>query len=269
MRLKSLLLSAAGCLAKVFGAYRVYEAWLRQQIARGPMPKHVAVILDGNRRWAAERGMPPWFGHEVGSRKVHDLLNWCSELGIPIVTLYALSVENLRRKREEVEKLLELFEKRIKEVLSSDELRKRGIRVVFIGDRKLLPERLREKMEELERATAGNDGMVVNVALAYSGREEIVRAAREVARRVAKGELKPEDISAKLFEKFLYTAHLSDPEPDLIIRTSGEMRLSGFLLWQSAYSELVFLDVYWPEFRFIDLMRAIRTYQRRQRRFGR
>lgn len=246
----------------------MYEAALKQQISSGPIPKHVAVILDGNRRWASERGLPPWFGHEIGSEKVKELLKWCSELGIPVVTLYALSIENFRRKREELDRLFSLFERRMEEVLGSDELKREGVKIVFIGNRELLPERLRAKIEKLERITADNGRMVVNVALAYSGREEIVRAAREVARLAAEGKLKPEDIDAKLFERFLYTSHLSDPEPDLIIRTSGEMRLSGFLLWQSAYSELVFLDVYWPEFRKIDLMRAIRTYQRRQRRFG-
>ena len=251
------------------GVYALYEHWLEAQVKNGPMPEHVGVILDGNRRWARMYGLAPWLGHRAGARKVEQLLKWCLELGIRTVTLYAFSTENFRRRPEEVAALMELFERKFGELKESDVVHKYKVRVKAIGRLELLPPHLRALIREVEEATKHYNGHYLNIAIAYGGRAEIVDAVRRIAEDVKAGRLDPADIDEELFERYLYTSHLPKPDPDLIIRTSGEERLSGFLLWQSAYSELCFIDVYWPEFRRIDLLRAIRTYQRRQRRFGR
>jgi tritrans,polycis-undecaprenyl-diphosphate synthase [geranylgeranyl-diphosphate specific] len=256
-------------LLSSMGVYKLYERWLMLQIDRDRLPEHVAVILDGNRRWARRRGMKPWMGHELGARKVDELLDWCLELGIKTVTLYALSTENLYRDPVEVRKLLELLERKLKEAKVDERIHRHRVKVKMLGRRDLLPENIAREIAELEEATRGYDERYLNIALAYGGRVEIVDAVRRIAEEVRAGRISPEEIDEELFEKYLYTAHLPNPEPDLIIRTSGEGRLSGFMLWQCAYSELLFLDVYWPDFRKIDLLRAIRTYQKRQRRFGR
>ena len=253
------------------GAYRLYERWLELQVKGKPMPEHVAIILDGNRRWARMYGLKPWLGHRAGARKVEDLLRWCLDLGIRTITLYAFSTENFRRTPREVLELMRLFRKKLMELKESDMIREHQVRVKVIGRLDLLPEEIRSLAREVEEATKHYDRHFLNIALAYGGRAEIIDAVRKIARDVAEGRLRPEDINEELFERYLYTGYLPPAlrDPDLIIRTSGEERLSGFLLWQSAYSELCFLDVYWPEFRRIDLLRAIRTYQSRQRRFGR
>jgi len=254
-----------------FGTYKLYERWLELQVKDSPMPEHIGVILDGNRRWARMHGLAPWLGHRVGAKKVEDLLRWCLDLGIKTVTLYALSTENFRRTPREVAELLRLLEEKLRELKESELVRRHRVRVKVIGRLELLPPRLRELVREVEEATRDHDGHFLNIAVAYGGRAEIVDAVRKIARDVRAGRLSPEEIDEELFESYLYTGYLPEDvrDPDLIIRTSGEERLSGFLLWQCAYSELCFVDVYWPEFRRIDLLRAIRTYQRRQRRFGR
>ena len=253
------------------GVYRIYERWLELQVKGKPMPEHVAIILDGNRRWARMYGLEPWLGHRAGARKVEDLLRWCLDLGIRTITLYAFSTENFRRTPREVLELMRLFRKKLMELRESDMIREHQVRVKVIGRLDLLPEEIRSLAREVEEATKHYDRHFLNIALAYGGRAEIIDAVRKIARDVAEGRLRPEDINEELFERYLYTGYLPPAlrDPDLIIRTSGEERLSGFLLWQPAYSELCFLDVYWPEFRRIDLLRAIRTYQSRQRRFGR
>lgn len=237
-------------------------------ISRGEMPSHIAVIMDGNRRWARERGLEPWYGHRVGAEKVEDVIKWCLELGIRAVTFFALSTENFRRSGKEVEELLKILQEKIEGVLNGDLVHKHRIKVKVLGRRELLPNDLRRSLERLEEETKEYDNLYVNLAVAYGGRAEITDAARKLAMDVLAGKLSVEDISEDVIGRYLYTADLPMPDPDVIIRTSGEERISNFLLWQSAYSELIFLDVYWPEFRKIDLMRAIRTYQRRQRRFG-
>ena len=214
-------------------------------------------------------GLEPWVGHRFGARKVEDLLRWCLELGVRTVTLYAFSTENFRRTPREVMELMELFEEKLRELKENDVIHKYKVRVKAIGRLELLPPHVRKLIKEVEAATAHYNGHFLNIAIAYGGRAEIVDAVRKIARDVKTGKLDPEEIDEKVFERYLYTSHLPKQDPDLIIRTSGEERLSGFLLWQSAYSELCFIDVYWPEFRRIDLLRAIRTYQKRQRRFGR
>ena len=253
--------------ASALGVYRVYGWILERYVLSGPMPAHVGIILDGNRRWAEERGMPRWMGHRYGADRLEEALRWILDLGIRTTTIYALSIENMeRRPREEVEDLLNLIKERARKLARDPLVHEKRVRIRLLGDRSRLPDDVREALEEAERASSSYDRFFLNIAVAYSGREEIVHAAREVARLAASGAIRPEDVDERLVSSLMYTGDL--PDPDLIIRTSGESRLSGFLLWQSAYSELVFLDVYWPEFRRIDLLRAIRTYQSRSRRFG-
>jgi len=255
-------------LLKLFGAYKLYEKWLKHTVMSGEIPSHVALILDGNRRWAANKGLYPWFGHRVGAEKVDELMDWCIELGIRVITLYVLSTENFKRPRKELEEIFKILKKKSLEYINDERIHRNKVRIRVIGRRNLLPQGVRDALEKLEKATSKYDNLYVNIAVAYGGRAEIADAARKIAEEVAAGKIRAEDVDEKLIEKYLYTAGLPNHEPDLIIRTSGEERISNFLLWQSAYSELVFLDIYWPEFRKIDLMRAIRTYQKRERRMG-
>lgn len=255
-------------LLSVLGIYGLYERWLWHQVKNETKPEHIAIILDGNRRWASEQALNPWIGHHHGAEKIEDLLDWCLDLGVKSITLYAFSTENFQRNPQEVEELMTIAEEKLREVLSDERIHEHQVRVKVIGRLNLLPKTLQGMIRHVEDATKDYDEHFLNVALAYGGRAEIVDAARKIARKVEKGELKPDMINEEVFEKFLYTAHMSRQDPDLILRTSGEERLSGFLLWQSAYSELCFLDVYWPAFRKIDLLRTLRTYQQRKRRFG-
>lgn len=255
-------------LLSIIGAYKLYEKWLLHQLKNNPKPDHVAIILDGNRRWAMEKDLDPWFGHEKGAEKVEQLLDWCAKIGIKTVTIYAFSTENFRRPKNEVEEIMRIAAERLQKILTDERIHRNKIHVKVIGRISLLPEHLQKLIAEVENATAEYEDHYLNIAFAYGGRAEIVDAAKRIAYKVRNNELSPEDVDESLFERFLYTSHLPKQEPDLIIRTSGEERLSGFLLWQSAYSELCFLDVYWPDFRFIDLLRAIRTFQKRKRRFG-
>jgi tritrans,polycis-undecaprenyl-diphosphate synthase [geranylgeranyl-diphosphate specific] len=232
------------------------------------MPQHVGVILDGNRRWAKSKKVPLEESYRIGARKVEDLLNWCLKLGIKVLTVYAFSTENFRRRPEEVEVVMRVLEEMLQRALKDERIHRQRVKVKALGRTWLLPTNIQRLLRELEEATAEYSNHYLNVAVAYGGRAEIIDAVKKMSELIAKGGLKPGEVNEELFEKFLYTSHLPYPHPDLIIRTSGEERLSGFLLWQSAYSELCFLDVYWPEFRYIDLLRAIRTYQKRQRRFG-
>ena len=255
-------------LLSIFGVYKIYERWLWHQVRNGAKPEHIAVILDGNRRWALEHSLNPWMGHRQGAEKVEELLDWCLEMGVKSVTLYAFSTENFRRSPKEVEEIMRIAEEKLRKLLTDKRIHENNVKVKIIGRKSLLPKSLRKLADEVEESTKNYNKHFLNIALAYGGRAEIVDAARKIAERVEKGEIGSKQIDEKLFEKFLYTSHLPKQDPDLIIRTSGEERLSGFLLWQSAYSELCFLDIYWPEFRKIDLLRAIRTFQKRKRRFG-
>lgn len=250
------------------GAYKLYEKWLWHQVKNSEKPEHIAIILDGNRRWASEKELAPWFGHKEGAEKVEQLLDWCLKLNVKSITLYAFSTENFRRPRKEVEEIMEIAGEKLQKILKDERIHKNKVRVKVIGRTRLLPEKLQKLINDVEKATQNYDQHFLNIALAYGGRAEIVDAAKKIAEKVQRKELKLEDVNENLFEKYLYTSHLPKQDPDLIIRTSGEERLSGFLLWQSAYSELCFLDVYWPDFRVIDLLRAVRTFQKRKRRFG-
>ena len=255
-------------LLSILGIYKIYEKWLWHQVRSGAKPEHIAVILDGNRRWALKHSLNPWMGHKQGAEKVEELLDWCLEMGVKSVTLYAFSTENFRRSPKEVEEIMRIAEEKLRKLLTDKRIHENNVKVKIIGRKNLLPKSLRKLADEVEESTKNYNKHFLNIALAYGGRAEIVDAARKIAERVEKGEIGSKQIDEKLFEKFLYTSHLPKQDPDLIIRTSGEERLSGFLLWQSAYSELCFLDIYWPEFRKIDLLRAIRTFQKRKRRFG-
>jgi tritrans,polycis-undecaprenyl-diphosphate synthase [geranylgeranyl-diphosphate specific] len=259
-------------LLTVIGAYKVYEKWLWLQVKNGSKPEHIAIILDGNRRWANENETHPLlakdkWGHGGGADTVEQLLDWCHMIDVKYVTLYTFSTENFARNSEEVAQIMQIAEERFRKLLADERLHRDKVHVKVIGRINLLPESLQKTIKELEDATANYNCYFWNFAFAYGGRAEIVDAAKTIAQKVKDNELKIDDITEGTFEKYLYTSHMNK-DPDMIIRTSGEERLSGFLLWQAAYSELLFLDVYWPDFRFIDLLRAIRVFQHRKRRFG-
>jgi len=250
--------------------YRLYTNRLRHEVERSPLPTHVAVILDGNRRWASLVGLrEPSAGHRAGADKLDELLDWCAGLGIEQVTVWALSNENLARPARELAALLEVVADKLESLAALHAAQSMRIRV--FGRLDDLPEPVRRSIRAVEAATAQSDGPRLNIALGYSGRDELVDASRALVRRLAAEGVPPEAmagrITAEALAAHLYTA--GEPDPDLIIRTSGEVRLSGFLPWQGAHSELYFTDVYWPAFRELDFLRALRTYQQRQRRFGR
>jgi tritrans,polycis-undecaprenyl-diphosphate synthase [geranylgeranyl-diphosphate specific] len=255
-------------MLSIIGAYKLYERWLRQQVKSEGKPEHIAIILDGNRRWASSNELNPWLGHKQGAETVENLLDWCLKLKVKYITLYTFSIENFRRTSQEIEEIMSISEEKFRKLLHDERIHKNKINVKVIGRTNLLPESLRQIIDNVEKATADYANQFLNFAFAYGGRAEIIDAAKTIAEEVKDGKLELDDINEEMFANYLYTSHMTKQEPDLIIRTSGEERLSGFLLWQSAYSELVFLDVYWPDFRFIDLLRAIRTYQLRRRRYG-
>ncbi|MFC1803841.1 polyprenyl diphosphate synthase [Thermoproteota archaeon] len=254
---------------EAIGVYSIYNHWLKGTIDRGEKPKHIGVIMDGNRRWARQRDMIPWEGHWEGAEKTEQFLDWCLELNIKTITLYSFSTENFNREEEEVVELFKLFEKMLERVLSSDIIHKNKVRIRAIGRIETLPQNLQDLIQRVEESTKVYERYYLNVAIAYGGRAEIVDAMRVIAKKVKNGVIEPDEINEQVIEANLYTSHLPYPDPEIIIRTSGESRLSNFLVWQSAYSELFLVDVYWPSFRKIDFMRAIRGYQMRKRRFGR
>jgi tritrans,polycis-undecaprenyl-diphosphate synthase [geranylgeranyl-diphosphate specific] len=255
-------------LLSTIGAYKLYERWLWYQVKNGEKMEHIAIILDGNRRWASGNDLNPWLGHKKGAETVEQLLEWCDKLNVKIVTLYTFSTENFRRSPQEVEEIMRIAEEKFRKLLTNERIHRNKVHVKVIGRVNLLPEKLQQLIADVEKATANYDGQFLNFAFAYGGRAEIVDAAKIIAEKVKNGELDVGDVDESTFEKYLYTSHMPKQDPDLILRTSGEERLSGFLLWQSAYSELCFLDVFWPDFRLIDLLRTIRTFQKRKRRYG-
>ena len=250
-------------------AYSIYEWYLRNQIDEKKVPKHVGIIMDGNRRWAREKALNSKSGYSIGADRVEQMLDWCFlDLNIQSVTLYVLSNENLQRTRDELDKLFDVIEERLWKLSGEKKLDQSEIRVKAIGEISSLPHRIRQIIEKLEEKTSNYSKHYLNIAIAYGGRLEMVECIRKIAEKVYDNQLRPSDINEKLIERYLYTCHLPNPDSDVVIRTSGEERLSGFLIWQSAYSELIFVDTLWPEFRKIDFLRAIRSYQTRQRRFG-
>jgi len=232
------------------------------------MPNHIAIILDGNRRWAKRNLTIQEKGHFKGADAVENLLDWCEEFDIKIITLYVLSSENLERKNEELDYLYDLIHQRLEKLYSDPRIHKNKMRVKAIGTIELLPESIKDVLKRLDSVTKDYDNHFLNIAIAYGGQNELVDAVKKIGTKIKTGELNAEEINKEVIESNLYTSHLPQSSPDMILRTSGEKRMSGFLLWQSAYSELVFLDIFWPEFRKIDLMRAIRTFQKRKRRIG-
>jgi tritrans,polycis-undecaprenyl-diphosphate synthase [geranylgeranyl-diphosphate specific] len=248
--------------------YRLYERKLESQIKQDRLPEHVAIILDGNRRWAKYHFLANKGAHTIGADKAEQLLTWIYDLRIKITTLYVLSIENLERDKKELNDIFELLGIKLEKLYNDSRIHERQMKIKAIGNIDALPESLKEILFKLEKETNHYDLTFLNIAIAYGGQQELVEAIRKIAYDVEKKELEISDINEQSIDSYLYTSHLPQPEPDLILRTSGEKRLSGFLLWQSAYSELVFMDVFWPEFRKIDLMRAIRTFQRRRRRYG-
>ncbi len=227
-------------------------------------PRHVAIIMDGNGRWAQARGRPRLFGHHAGAKRVREVVEACPALGIKYLTIFAFSTENWKRTQVEVAGLMSLFRRYIaKETRALDA---RGVRVRFIGDRVRLDAKLIGLMDQLEIQTQDNDSVHLTIALNYGGRDEVARATKRLAQDVADGKLRPEDVDEETLPKYLDTRVL--PDPDLVIRTSGEARISNFLLWQSAYSEYEFIDTLWPDFTAEELARLCDSYGGRDRRFG-
>ena len=227
-------------------------------------PRHVAVIMDGNGRWAVQRGRPRLVGHHAGARRVREIVRCCPEIGVRYLTIFAFSTENWRRTQVEVAGLMSLFRRYIQR--ESLNLLRSGVRVRFIGDRVRLDETLVRMMDELELLTADNDRVHLTIALNYGGRDEVTRAARRLAHDVAQGKLDPRAICDETLPRYLDTCYL--PDPDLVIRTSGEARISNFLLWQSAYAEYEFVDTLWPDFTADEFKRITASYRSRERRFG-
>jgi short-chain Z-isoprenyl diphosphate synthase len=251
--------------------YRIYAGRVRHEVKQAPVPAHVAVILDGNRRWASSVGLTDvGEGHRRGADKIDDLLDWCAELGVSEVTLWALSGENLSRPSRELAALFDVVADKLDSLVERARGPAHPMRIRVFGRFDGFPGRLLEAIDRTA-ATGGNGGLRLNIALGYSGRDELVDACRSMIAGLASAGVEPEgmaeQVTSEAIASHLYTA--GRPDPDLIIRTSGELRLSGFLPWQSAHSEFYFTDVYWPEFREIDFLRALRTYQHRERRFGR
>lgn len=234
-------------------------------IERGPLPAHIAVIMDGNGRWARERGESRIVGHHEGVESVRDITEACAELGIADLTLYTFSTENWERPETEVEGLMRLLIHTIQRERAT--LKKNNIRLKAIGDLERLPDATLAELQRTIDETAGNTRMTLTMAISYSGRWEITRALRQIARRVQEGQLEADDIDEQLLERTLMTA--GTPDPDLLVRTGGEMRISNFMLWQLAYTEIYITETFWPDFRRAQLYEAIRDYQDRDRRFGR
>jgi tritrans,polycis-undecaprenyl-diphosphate synthase [geranylgeranyl-diphosphate specific] len=241
-----------------------YERKLMNEVKKWGMPNHIAIIMDGNRRFARKRGLPPKVGHVFGSKKAEEVLNWCWELGIKNVTVYAFSTENFKRSEEEKRNIFNIVEKELRRLASDGRIHKNRVRVKIVGKIDLLPRNVVQAINEVEKSTAHYENFNLNIALAYGGRQELMDAIREILRKVKRGEIKSSEISEKLIEKHLYNEG-DYSSVDLVIRTGGEQRLSNFLPWQAANSIVYFCDVYWPEFRKIDLLRAIRTWQNMSR----
>ncbi|OEY23591.1 isoprenyl transferase [Corynebacterium sp. BCW_4722] len=247
--------------------YPLYEARLKRELRGKKRPKHIAVMADGNRRWARESGFEDIsHGHRVGGAKIGDLVRWSAEMGVDVVTIYLLSTENLQRTSEEVELLFEIISGVVEDLATEDY----SCRVRLVGNLGLLPEDVAKRMLDSAAATTEKPGLTVNIAVGYGGRQEIVAAVQSLIDDEAAAGTPADEIAAKVsvesLSEHLYTS--GQPDPDLVIRTSGEQRLSGFLLWQAAYSEIWFTDTYWPAFRKIDFLRALRDYSQRSRRFG-
>jgi undecaprenyl diphosphate synthase len=240
------------------------EEELLKKIDYNNLPQHVAIIMDGNGRWAQKRFLPRIAGHRVGLKSVHEVVEAASDIGIKVLTLYAFSTENWRRPRKEINALMGLLVKFLRKELN--EMHEKNVRFRTIGRVSALPELVCRELEHAIQTTKVNSGIIVNVALNYSGRTEMVDAVRGIIEEIKDGKINPEDIDEQLISQHLYTNQV--PDPDLLIRTSGELRISNFLLWQLAYAEIVVTDTFWPDFRRPEFFQAIIDYQKRERRFG-
>lgn len=230
----------------------------------GGIPLHIAIIMDGNGRWAKKRGLPRVAGHKMGVDSVRDTVEACAQLGVKYLTLYTFSTENWNRPREEVSTLMRLLLRSLKD--ETDELHQNDIRLTTIGDISALPVEVQKQLEEAKEKTRNNKRMTLNLALSYSGRWELLEAIRDISSKIMTGEMLPDEINEHCVSDHLTTKNI--PDPDLLIRTSGEFRVSNFLLWQIAYTEFYISEVYWPDFRRKHLYEALRVFQKRERRFG-
>jgi tritrans,polycis-undecaprenyl-diphosphate synthase [geranylgeranyl-diphosphate specific] len=247
--------------------YRIYEWYIMKHLDPNKMHKHIAIIMDGNRRYSKIQGnMDVIKGHEKGVDTLEKVLDWTIDLGIKIITVYAFSTENFNRSKHEVDGLMDLFVKNFKRLTTNEKIHRNHVKVQVVGRTDLLPDDVKDAIKEAEESTKDYKDRLFNLAIGYDGRLEIVDAVKKVYKEIEEGKLSIDDVNEEIIGKNLYTGGLDDP--NLIIRTSGEERLSGFLLWQSSYSELYFCDSLWPEFRKTDFLRAIRDYQARDRRFG-
>ena len=237
---------------------------MKESLLQGKTPQHIAIIMDGNGRWAKSRGAERIYGHQNAVKAVSQVTEGCAESGVKYLTLYAFSTENWGRPKSEVDGLMKLLVSTIRKELKN--LNKNNIKLMTIGQIESLPKTCQRELIEAITATSGNTGLTVILALSYSGRWEILEATKKISRDVSKGRMRLEDIDAHIFEGYLETNFV--PDPELLIRTSGEMRISNFLLWQLAYTEIYFTKKLWPDFRKEDLLEAIRDYQNRERRFG-
>ena len=247
--------------------YRLYEYFLYRQLDKEQAPRHVGIILDGNRRYAKKQGLEvPWYGHHKGAAKVMEVLRILWEAGVKVCTLYAFSVENFERNEDEVREIMRLAKEKFSELVGNKDVHKYKVRIQAIGRVDLLPEDVQIAIMAAEEDTRDYSDYILNVAIGYSGRAELVDAVKAIGEKIEAGTMSPSEVTEDIIEGHLYTNGV--PDPDLIIRTSGEERLSGFLLWQSAYSELYFTQMYWPAVRRIDIWRALRSYALRSRRYG-
>lgn len=251
---------------------KLYEIILEREVLKGPIPRHVAIIMDGNRRFARKLGKDPNRGYFFGAKKTEEVLRWLLDLGIKQTTVYAFSTENFRRSREERETIFNLFKRKIRELMEDRTVHEKRVCVRIIGNRSLLPPDIISLVDEIEERTSGYGNFFLNIAFAYGGRAEIVDAIRSLVREVLSGKLSPEELSEDDLVRHMYlNGERISPDVDLIIRTGGEKRISNFLPWQAAGNEstVYFCSPYWPEFRKIDLLRAIRTYQQRLSKLNR
>ena len=240
------------------------EEELKNSLDMKKIPKHIAIIMDGNGRWADLRDLPRVAGHKAGIESVHEVVELCAEFGIQVLTLYTFSTENWKRPSLEVNALMRILLDQLHE--QTPDLNSKNLKINVIGDVGRLPKRVVNELQRSVDMTKNNTGLILNLALSYGGRQEIIKATQAIAYDVEKGKLKAGKIDEKVFSKYLYTSGL--PDPDIIIRTSGEMRISNFLLWQCAYSEIYITEVLWPDFRRKDFLLALLSYQKRKRRFG-
>ena len=239
---------------------------LIEQTKKNPMPKHVAIIMDGNRRFASGLGLSADAGHLFGRDKIEEVLEWCFELGIPNLTVYAFSTENFQRSQNEIKTLMDLCKNELDKATKDSRIHKNKVRIRILGRLDSLPEDIAESAKRIMEETKDYGEYSFNIALAYGGREEILQAIKKIAKDVKENKIEIDEIKEPVISKYLYTNGL--PDPDIILRTSGEERISNFLLWQLAYSEFYFSDVYWPAFQKRDFLEAIQTVQKRKRRYG-